>query len=91
MPLDRRGTPVALEGSELSPQGAPRSAATRHANRETTMKRHPNSARNASMTPASRVPRPSAELDAYLAYLSAREPLSDTARMIIGQPTVEAA
>ena len=43
------------------------------------------------LTPASRVPRPSAELDAYLAYLSAREPLSDTARMIIGQPTVEAA
>ena len=43
------------------------------------------------LTPASRVPRPSAELDAYLAYLSAREPLSDTARMIIGQPTVDAA
>ena len=41
------------------------------------------------LTPASRVPRPSAELDAYLAYLSAREPLSDTARMIIGQPTVD--
>lgn len=43
------------------------------------------------LTPASRVPLPSADLDAYLQYVAEREPLSDTVRMVIGQPTVEAA
>lgn len=43
------------------------------------------------LTPVSRVPLPSPELDAYLQYLAGVEPLSETARMVIGQPTVEAA
>ena len=43
------------------------------------------------LTPATRVPRESADLDAYLQYLSATEPLSERTRMILGQPTVEAA
>jgi hypothetical protein len=43
------------------------------------------------LTPATRVPLPSADLEAYLQYISEREPLSETVRMVIGQPTVEAA
>lgn len=68
------------------------------------MKRHPRSTQSVPMsaeayagflklllTPATRVPRPSADLEAYLQYISEREPLSETVRMVIGQPTVEAA
>jgi hypothetical protein len=43
------------------------------------------------LTPASRIPRESADLDAYLRHLSDAEPLSKASRMILGQPTVEAA
>lgn len=43
------------------------------------------------LTPAGRIPRESADLDAYLQYLSDAEPLSEASRMILGQPTVEAA
>lgn len=43
------------------------------------------------LTPASVVPRPSADIDAYLAHLSTRDPLPESVRMILGQPTVEAA
>jgi hypothetical protein len=43
------------------------------------------------LTPATRVPRESTDLDAYLQHLSDVEPLSQASRMILGQPTVEAA
>jgi hypothetical protein len=43
------------------------------------------------LTPASQVPRPSAELDAYLGYLADREPLPESVQRFIGRPTVEAA
>lgn len=68
------------------------------------MKRHPRTAKNASMspdayagflklllTPASEVPAPSADIDAYLAHLADQDPLPDSIRMLLGQPTVEAA
>lgn len=43
------------------------------------------------LTPANRTPRESSDLDAYLQYLSETQPLSEASRMILGQPTVEAA
>lgn len=43
------------------------------------------------LTPLDRGPRQTDDLDAYLEHLSATAPLSDTTRMILGQPTVEAA
>jgi hypothetical protein len=43
------------------------------------------------LTPANRVPRETADLDAYLAYLGNSEPLSESTRWILGQPTKEAA
>ncbi len=43
------------------------------------------------LTPASKVPQPSPELDAYLRYLNREEPLSDTTRRALGQPTQQAA
>ena len=43
------------------------------------------------LTPGGRVPRPTADLDAYLAYLSENEPLSELTLQMIGVPTVEAA
>lgn len=43
------------------------------------------------LTPPSRLPAPSPEIDAYLAHLSRHEPLPDNVRRILGQPTVEAA
>lgn len=68
------------------------------------MKRYPRTATNASMspdayagflklllTPANRVPAASADIDAYLAHVADREPLPDSIRMLLGQPTVEAA
>lgn len=43
------------------------------------------------LTPPSRMPKHSGEVDAYLAHVNARDPLSDTARRAIGQPTERAA
>lgn len=43
------------------------------------------------LTPGARVPRPTADLDAYLSYLSEQEPLSELTLQMIGIPTVEAA
>ena len=43
------------------------------------------------LTPPSRMPKPSAEIDAYLEHVNARDPLSDTVRRAIGQPTERAA
>lgn len=43
------------------------------------------------LTPMHREPRPSPELDAYLAHLSRHEPLPANVKQILGQPTVEAA
>jgi hypothetical protein len=43
------------------------------------------------LTPANRVPRATADLDAYLAYLADVEPLSASTRRILGQPAKEAA
>ena len=43
------------------------------------------------LTPGSSVPRPSADVDAYLRYASQREPLSDEVRRALGQPRVRAA
>jgi hypothetical protein len=43
------------------------------------------------LTPSSRMPKPSAEVDAYLRHVSAREPLSEECRRALGQPTEQAA
>lgn len=43
------------------------------------------------LTPPSRMLKQSAEVDAYLAHVNARDPLSDTARRALGQPTERAA
>lgn len=43
------------------------------------------------LTPTHTVPRPSADIDAYLAYVADRDPLPESVRRILGQPTVEAA
>lgn len=43
------------------------------------------------LTPSSRVPRPSAELDAYLRHANRVDPLSDEVRRALGQPTERAA
>jgi hypothetical protein len=43
------------------------------------------------LTPSSKAPRQSAEVDAYLRYANKREPLSDATRRAIGQPTEQAA
>lgn len=43
------------------------------------------------LTPGNRVPRPSADIDAYLRHVAEAEPLSGTVRRMIGQTTVEAA
>jgi hypothetical protein len=43
------------------------------------------------LTPASRIPAASAEVDAYLRYANEREPLSETSRRALGQPTTQAA
>jgi hypothetical protein len=43
------------------------------------------------LTPSSRMPQPSAEVDAYIRHVNARDPLPDTVRRAIGQPTERAA
>lgn len=43
------------------------------------------------LAPASQMLNRPAEVDAYLLHVSAREPLSDTVRRAIGQPTERAA
>lgn len=43
------------------------------------------------LTPAKRTSRHAAEVDAYLRHASAQEPLSDTVRRALGQPTHRAA
>lgn len=43
------------------------------------------------LTPASQLPKRSAEVDAYIQHANARDPLSDTVRHAIGQPTEQAA
>jgi hypothetical protein len=43
------------------------------------------------LTPSNRVPAPSTEIDAYLDYLNAREPLSRATRRIIGRSHEQAA
>jgi hypothetical protein len=43
------------------------------------------------LTPASRTPAASADVDAYLRYANEREPLSETSRRALGQPTTHAA
>lgn len=43
------------------------------------------------LTPAHREPKPSPELDAYLRYLSDRDPLPDHIKRMLGLRTVEAA
>ena len=43
------------------------------------------------LTPATRDTRHTAEVDAYLRHASAQEPLSDTVRRALGQPTHRAA
>lgn len=43
------------------------------------------------LTPASKEPKMTPEIDAYLREASAREPLSDTVREVLGQPTRRAA
>jgi hypothetical protein len=43
------------------------------------------------LTPAGRLPRPSAEVDAYLRHANEREPLSDATRRAVGLPVDRAA
>lgn len=43
------------------------------------------------LTPAGKAPRPSEEVDAYLAHVSERDPLPDSVRRILGRPTGRAA
>ena len=43
------------------------------------------------LTPATKQTRHTAEVDAYLRHASAQEPLSDTVRRALGQPTHRAA
>ena len=43
------------------------------------------------LTPASKLPTASAEVDAYLRHANKREPLSTTSRRALGQPTEQAA
>ena len=43
------------------------------------------------LTPDSRAPRPSADVNAYLAHASRREPLPLQVKRILGQPTGKAA
>lgn len=43
------------------------------------------------LTPASKVPQPSMEVDAYLRHVSSREPLSEESRRALGQIRVKAA
>ena len=102
----KHGTAVAYSTGRTVPRDAGRvhSRRTGNANPHETMKSQRRSTQARSMTPdayagfiqllltpATRVPRESADLDAYLRYLSAAEPLSEASRMVLGQPTVEAA
>ncbi|CAN5790699.1 hypothetical protein BH23GEM3_BH23GEM3_13010 [soil metagenome] len=43
------------------------------------------------LTPASKAPTSSVEVDAYLRHAGRREPLSDVARRAMGEPTAHAA
>ena len=68
------------------------------------MKSHSRNARNAPMsadafagflklwlTPSTRIPRASEDVDAYLEHVSERDPLPDSVRRVLGRPTNQAA